>query len=288
VTLLGFKSADKVLDPGLHVRSPYFLRPDDKEIANSARAFNALLGAMNDRRVVALARFVARRGSQPQLVALVPLPDLRTEQNELVSGGGMFVEFLPFADDIRCPVFEGGLVEVDGDLVARASVLVESLRMGEFDPSRFENPALQKYWSGVEHLALPESKLAEWTSEHDTLLPPEELCYNPQLDKICKAFAFSYGGPGQLDSGKRRARAENEDLGGGAEDGGESASGTSKHKKEKLAADRIDWAAKVADGSVAKLTVDVLKQYCREHDLPLGGNKGELLQRVTGDVTSAL
>jgi hypothetical protein len=89
----------------------------------------------------------------------VPLPDLRTEQNELVSGGGMFVEFLPFADDIRCPVFEGGLVEVDGDLVARASVLVESLRMGEFDPSRFENPALQKYWSGVEHLALrlPES-----------------------------------------------------------------------------------------------------------------------------------
>lgn len=48
----------------------------------------------------------------------------------------------------------------------------------------------------------------------------------------------------------------------------------------------IDWKAEVAQGKVAKRTVDTLKAFLRYHKLAAAGKKAELVQRVEEKVKS--
>lgn len=44
----------------------------------------------------------------------------------------------------------------------------------------------------------------------------------------------------------------------------------------------INWQQAADSGRLAKLTVPVLKEYLREHGLPLSGKKADLVARIEG------
>ncbi|PIK56415.1 putative X-ray repair cross-complementing protein 6 [Apostichopus japonicus] len=67
----------------------------------STTLFNALLKKSLSRDVIAICRFIPRRNSAPQFVALLPQEEELDDQNIQLSPPGFHVIFLPFADDIR-------------------------------------------------------------------------------------------------------------------------------------------------------------------------------------------
>jgi ATP-dependent DNA helicase 2 subunit 1 len=83
-----------------NIRSPYFIYPSDAFIEGSATAFLAVLTSMVQRGKYALARLVARKSSEPRLVALVPQEEVFDELGQ-VQPTGFHVIFLPYVDDIR-------------------------------------------------------------------------------------------------------------------------------------------------------------------------------------------
>ena len=83
-----------------NLRAPYFIYPCDGYIEGSSRAFVALLQAMHQRNKFALARLIARRASEPRLVALIPQLEAYDELGQ-VQPSGFHVIFLPYIDDVR-------------------------------------------------------------------------------------------------------------------------------------------------------------------------------------------
>ena len=272
VTLLGFKRREAVIDVSLNVRPPMLIRPDEKKGAGATRAFNALVQAMMDKDVVGVARLIVRAKARPQLAALLPREEVLNELGRTDPPGGLWVVPLPFADDVRKPSFEDALERADPASVDLAKTLVESLRIPAnefFNPEKFENPVLQRFWSVVEDIACTsaDNKIFD-PAEDDTLQPPDDLVYNDQLVALCKEFGESYGGPGERPEKKS------------ASSGG--SRGPPKTKKIRYASDgtTVDFAAMHADGLLDSLSVDALKEYLRKHDLKLSGKKADLVARV--------
>ncbi|GMF53034.1 unnamed protein product [Phytophthora fragariaefolia] len=125
-----------------NIRSPYFVYPCDGYIEGSSTAFAAILNSMIRKEKFALARLIARKTSEPRLVALVPQEEESDEMGQ-VQPSGFNVIFLPYLDDIRdIPV----------------------------DPVTNE---LQKHYSVVQALALDEEVL-DFDETKDTTLPDTE------------------------------------------------------------------------------------------------------------------
>lgn len=83
-----------------NVRSPYFVYPSEGYIEGSSKAFVALLTSMAKKQKYALARLIARKSSEPRLVALLPQEEVADELGQ-VQPSGFNVVFLPYLDDIR-------------------------------------------------------------------------------------------------------------------------------------------------------------------------------------------
>lgn len=83
-----------------NIRSPYFVYPCDGYIEGGSTAFMAILNSMVKKQKFALARLIARKTSEPRLVALVPQEEVNDEMGQ-VQPSGFNVIFLPYLDDIR-------------------------------------------------------------------------------------------------------------------------------------------------------------------------------------------
>lgn len=118
------------------IRAPYFVYPSEGLIEGSTTAFVALLNAMVAKRKVLLARLIARKSSEPRLVALVPQEEVADELGQ-VQPTGFHVIFLPYLDDIRDIPVEGH-ERASQDKVDAAKALIAKLKLTEV-PS-FENP----------------------------------------------------------------------------------------------------------------------------------------------------
>ncbi|RLN72255.1 hypothetical protein BBJ28_00013948 [Nothophytophthora sp. Chile5] len=125
-----------------NIRAPYFVYPCDGYIEGSSTAFMALLNSMVKKGKFALARLIARKSSEPRLVALVPQEEMSDEMGQ-VQPSGFNVVFLPYLDDIR-------------------DIPVESVAT-----------ELQKQYAAIQALALDEEVL-EFDEAKDTTLPDAE------------------------------------------------------------------------------------------------------------------
>ncbi|KAF1786597.1 Ku70, bridge and pillars domain [Phytophthora cactorum] len=139
-----------------NIRSPYFVYPCDGYIEGSSTAFMAIQNSMFRKQKFALARLIARKTSEPRLVALVPQEEENDEMGQ-VQPSGFNVIFLPYLDDIRDIPVEA-VTNVDQEKIDAAKHLISKLKLTEA-PS-FENPAL----------ALDEEAL-EFDEKKDTTLP---------------------------------------------------------------------------------------------------------------------
>ena len=287
IAILGFKSL-KELPDWQSVRAPYLLRPDEKSVRGSAKAFVALLGETLAQKKFAVARFIANKSASPKLVALVPQEEqLDQETNEVIVPMGFLAIVLPFADDIRIPSFPEPFAEATHDQVEQAKKVVQRLSNTKpFDPREYENPALQKFWASLEALALDKKDDSSgWKeTENDLLRFPneEELVFDQEFVQDAQAFSDSYGGPGEVETKKKSTpkKKRTSPTPPDEDELDEAPKQRKTTKKKDIDTSDINWKELAENDGLSKLTVADLKVYLEMYKLPKGGKKADLIDRI--------
>ncbi len=233
-----------------------------------------------------VARLIYRKNGQPRFVACVPQKEEFDADGVQTKPPGMHMIFLPFADDIRSLKLPPTAI-AEPELIDKAKSVVRALKIN-FTPTDFENPALQKHYANVQALALDEAA----PQEVEDLVQPDEAGMNRVvgvLEDFCNSAHLTAGGGG----GGGDDGSGDDGEGGGSHKRkaeGKSKPGAAKRVKTEAAAAAgesiasIDWKNQVATGAINKLTIPVLKDYCRAKGLPVSGTKAALLERVTKHV----
>ncbi|KAF1315995.1 Atp-dependent dna helicase 2 subunit, partial [Globisporangium splendens] len=273
-----------------NTRAPYFIFPAEEYIEGSAKAFVALLNSMVKKQKYALARLIARKSSEPRLVALVPQEEVNDDLGQ-VQPSGFNVIFLPYLDDIRDIPVEaaerGTREQIDA-----AKALISKLKLTEV-PS-FENPGmrgllianvvlnLQKHYSSVQALALGEEEL-EFDETKDTTLPDEEGFGQADVKDAIETFKDVCGGDLIDKSNLKRkcheqtsataARKAPAKKGAKSEAGSDVPSAGDELSKE-------HWSQLVATNAIQKKTIPQIKDFLHAHGIAATGKKAELVEKV--------
>ncbi|KAG7388283.1 X-ray repair cross-complementing protein 6 [Phytophthora pseudosyringae] len=270
--LICFKPLDS-LKWNENIRTPYFVYPCDGYIEGSSTAFMAVLNSMVRKQKFALARLIARKASEPRLVALVPQEEENDEMGQ-VQPTGFSIIFLPYLDDIRDIPVEP-VANVDQEKIDAAKHLISKLKLTEA-PS-FENPELQKHYAAIQALALDEDEL-EFDEKKDTTLPDAEGFGQDEVKDAITSFREACGG--ELIDASTNAKRKSSASGGRKT----TTKKTAKAKAGKPAAaetfDKEEWAALVASNAIQKKTVAQLKGFLQAHGLAVVGRKAELVDAV--------
>lgn len=97
--ILYFTMRDR-LEADMNISTPYFLFPDDKSVKGSSSIFMALLGEMQNKKLIAIGVFV-RSNSYPRIVALIPQLEQRDADGYMTQPSGLLLIPLPYASEIR-------------------------------------------------------------------------------------------------------------------------------------------------------------------------------------------
>ncbi|KAL4110931.1 hypothetical protein PRIC1_002615 [Phytophthora ramorum] len=257
-----------------NIRSPYFVYPCDGYIEGSSTAFMAILNSMVRKEKFALARLIARKTSEPRLVALVPQEEENDELGQ-VQPSGFNVIFLPYLDDIRDIPGES-VKNVGQEKIDAAKHLISKLKLTEA-PS-FENPELQKHYAAIQALALDEEAL-EFDETKDTTLPDAEGFNQPDVTDAINGFREACGG--ELIDASTNAKRKPSASGGRKTTTKKSAkAGSAGKPAAEETFDKDEWAALVASNAIQKKTIPQLKAFLHAHGLAAVGRKAELVDAV--------
>ena len=248
--LMGFKDKSRLKDY-VNIRPSYFLYPDDESIRGSATAFHALITSMQRKDKIGIGRIIARAGTVPRFVAMLPSFD----------PAGLHLVFMAYADDMRTPttVIEERDPEPAGDQeVTSAAALVRELHIKEVDLSAYPNPSIQHFYANLEALALEQGQAPEVV---DALEP--DLAGFQAKEPFLKAFFALAQGDNR--PGKRPAAA---------------APRAAKRVKEEDSC--VKKEEQFSEAELRKMTVAELKDVLKEKRLPTAGKKQDLIDRILG------
>ncbi|CAG04519.1 unnamed protein product, partial [Tetraodon nigroviridis] len=261
--LIGFKPLER-LKIHHHIHPALFIYPEEDMVKGSSCLFSALLTKCIEKKVFALCRCVARRNSPPRFAALVPQREVLDEGKVQLSAPGFYLLHLPYADDIRTlepqPFPSASQVQVD-----KMKQIVSKLRF-KYRSDAFENPVIQQHFRNLEALAL------DMMAPEDTedLIMPKVDQINQRLGPLAQEFTelvYPAGYNPEIKPAPKRKSADNE---GGAE------------KKPKAEVSEEELRAHVQRGTLAKLTVPVLKEACKKFGVrTTGTKKQELMDALT-------
>ncbi|XP_077559664.1 inverted repeat-binding protein isoform X1 [Haemaphysalis longicornis] len=262
--LLGFKPLSR-LEGQPHVQPSHFIYPDDGSVRGSTRLFSALLQRCLHHRVAPVCYWVSRTAQAPKLVYLMPQEEERDPHGLQMMPPGFHVVQLPFSDDRRrLGALEEGTVKASAALVALAKQMVERLRF-TYHPDKFENPELQGFWQCLEALAL----------DRDDVEPPEDYT-RPNHEKMkakageeMNAFletAFPEGCNTSTAAPRKRAQ------------GGDA--GAAKKARSENQAGGVDIREEAKAGKLASLTVNVLRDFCKQEGLRCPSKKADIVECI--------
>ncbi|CEG40410.1 atp-dependent dna helicase 2 [Plasmopara halstedii] len=260
-----------------NIRSPYFIYPCDGYIEGSSVAFMALLTSMVRKKKFALARLIARKTSEPRLVALVPQEEENDEMGQ-VRPSGFNIIFLPYLDDIRdIDISNGRVIYVEQEKIDAAKNLILKLQLTE-TPS-FENPELQKHYAAIQALALDEEVL-EFDEKKDTTLPDAEGFGQDDVKSAITRFRDACGGESidASNSTKRKTNATSRNV--SAKKLGKTKVGSGKQRNAETTFSKSEWATLLASDAIQKKTVAQLKEFLRAHSQKAVGRKAELIEAI--------
>eukprot|EP00933_Yihiella_yeosuensis_P004334 TRINITY_DN108705_c0_g1_i1.p1 TRINITY_DN108705_c0_g1~~TRINITY_DN108705_c0_g1_i1.p1 ORF type:complete len:632 (-),score=135.40 TRINITY_DN108705_c0_g1_i1:409-2265(-) len=267
--LLGFKSLSS-LKHHHSIFHAYFVYPNDKGITGSSTFLSALLTGMLERRLIAIASYVARRNAEPVLVALLPQAE-EEDGSEQLKPPGFHMIRLPWAEEIRQLSLQPPTdvpAEMPPELKEAAKKVVDSLTLEGFVPGCAENPVLQKHYAAVQALALGEEQPEETV---DVLQPDAEtLATKAPIIEAWKAAIDAIVPPKAAGAGAKRALE------------GEDGLPKAKAKREAPPAplNMDEMRNLVNTGEVDRLTVPQLKEWLKVQGVANSGKKSELLDRV--------
>ncbi|XP_042228244.1 X-ray repair cross-complementing protein 6-like [Homarus americanus] len=156
IHLLGFKPISSV-KLYYHVRSADLIYPDEKSVKGSTKMFAALLERCIARKVVAIVRFIPRKGATVSLAALVPQAEKLDNKNCQVTPPGFVVSHLPFADDF-CNIKLKNATRATPDQVDAAKLGIKK-NFFKYSPQDFNNPDIPTHLRNIEALAPNRSQL---------------------------------------------------------------------------------------------------------------------------------
>eukprot|EP00064_Thunnus_orientalis_P010060 superscaffoldBa00001331_g10086 len=266
-SLIGFKPMEK-LKVHHHIRPAVFIYPEEDEVKGSACLFSALLTKCSEKNVFALCRCTSRRNYPPRFVALVPQKEQVDEGKVQITPPGFNVISLPYADDLRtldppqCP--SASQMQVD-----KMKEIVSKLRF-KYRSDAFENPVIQQHFRNLEALAL--DMMAP--EEIEDLIMPKVDQIDRRLGPLIQEFKDLVYPAGYNPENKPAAKRKADDNGSGA-------------KKPKVELPEDELRAHVQNGTLAKLTVPVLKEACKQFGVrTTGTKKQELIDALTARMGS--
>ncbi|XP_051530261.1 X-ray repair cross-complementing protein 6 isoform X2 [Myxocyprinus asiaticus] len=263
LVLIGFKPMDH-LKLHHHIRPALFIYPEEEQISGNSCMFTALLLKCSEKNVFALCKYIPRRNTPPRFVALVPQREELDQSQTQATPPGFHVIFLPYADDKRtldaheCP-------SASDEQVDKMKEIVHKLRF-KYKSDAFENPVLQQHYRNLEALAL--NMLAPEPIEDFTM--PKVKMIDDRVGSLVQEFKDLVYPPGYNPEGKPAAKRKPAESGGGAE------------KKPKVEMCEQELRDHVANGTLGKLTVPVLKDACKQFGIRTTvTKKQELIDALT-------
>jgi len=163
--LIGFKSKNcmKIYQ---NIRPSYFIYPDEGVVKGSSKMFHALINSLVKKDKIAYVRFVAREGAMVRFCYLVPQRETGIQDGEIgqYTPPGFHLIFLPYAEDVReiedHLAHQERLPETSKEDERTAKLFVKNMSI-DFDSRNFENPSIQKFYSGLQSFALDEKNPEE-------------------------------------------------------------------------------------------------------------------------------
>ncbi|KAL0259440.1 ATP-dependent DNA helicase II subunit 1 [Diplodia seriata] len=274
IRIIGFKPLS-MLPEWANMRSPMFIYPTEADFIGSTRVFSALQQNLLKKEKMAITWFVPRRNAVPTLAAIIPGQEKLGERNEQVRPPGLWVIPLPYVDDIRQNP-ETPLVRASDSLTDIMREIVQNLTLpkGEYEPSRYPNPALQWFYRILQAIALedelpekPEDKTIPKYRQIDKRVGEKVTEWGQSLEEEFRNYAQS--------SRKRQPEVESKPA-------------IKKQKTETGAVpakttdsmDDGEMKKQYEKGTVSKLTVQVLKGWAHSKHISVAGKKADLVERV--------
>ncbi|XP_066452534.1 X-ray repair cross-complementing protein 6 isoform X2 [Eleutherodactylus coqui] len=261
LVLIGFKPIS-LLKKQHFIQPAQFVFPEESLVTGSSTLFQALLIKCLERQVMAICRYTPRRNAPPRFVALVPQEEKLDDENVQVKPPGFNLIFMPFADDMR-KIDYHEIVPANDEQVDKMKEIVHKLRF-KYRSESFENPVLQQHFRNLEALALD---LMEPEPIEDLTLPKSDMIDN-RLGALSEEFKELVYPPGYNPEAKAVKRKQ-----------GDGSSQAGKKAKTETSISEADLRAYVKNGTLGKLTVPVLKEFCRSYGLK-GGKKQELMDAL--------
>lgn len=177
-----------------------------------------------------------------------------------VAPPGFHVIFFPFADDMRKLQYPSDYAKANQDQINKAKEIVKKLKI-KYSPESFENPVLQKHWRNIEALALDRDAPEEFV---DYTLPDVEAMDRRLGERVMqfKDMVFPDGFNPDA-AAKKRA-------------GGDAGSAAKKSKPDAA----IDIKTEARAGRLGRLTVPVLKDFCKASNIDVTGRKADLINAI--------
>ncbi|KAH8828524.1 SPOC like C-terminal domain-containing protein [Flagelloscypha sp. PMI_526] len=241
--LLGFKNRDQLHFED-NIKHSLFIYPDESTFSGSKRTFSALLKSMVKKDKIAIARGLIRRNATPTFFALLP-------QEEKPDEGG-------WTDP-------AGFHITSDELVEKAAAWIKKLKLknGGYEPDSYPNPALAFHNAQLEAAAFREPFDP---SDFEDLTKPNHDAHHKKAGKLIAEWK----------------EALKEDPSADAVVEPKKTAGTKR--KAAPAGDSgfsdAELRERYEGGTLAKLTVNVLKDILRSKALPISGNKGDLIDRL--------
>ncbi|CAI2360743.1 unnamed protein product [Moneuplotes crassus] len=172
--LIGFKSRYSI-HIYQNVRPPYFIYPDENTIKGSSQMFHAMIESLVKKDKVAYVRFIPREGAMVRFCYLIPQKEQGVKEgSEEYLPPGFHLIFAPYAEDIREIENElshdQNLKEPCKSETKIAKIFVKNMTI-DFNSRNFENPSIQKFYSGLQSIALDQKDPEQI---QDSLEPDQE------------------------------------------------------------------------------------------------------------------
>eukprot|EP00879_Flechtneria_rotunda_P001876 GHRR01002047.1.p1 GENE.GHRR01002047.1~~GHRR01002047.1.p1 ORF type:complete len:433 (+),score=166.08 GHRR01002047.1:1761-3059(+) len=302
LNLLGFKPMSCLQDHHQMAQSR-FVYPDEHTLRGSTAVFAALHAACLPAKgepQMAVCSYVRVADGLPSLVALLPQADEVDDEGLQVTPNGFHMIILPWCDDLRSPesdpanlakaMQDGPPPRASEEQIAAAEALINAISLDNADEGvafssvDIPNPHLQRHFEVLEALALKMDPPP--VEELDDETAPDLEGIDAHMETL-EAFKLAvFGSLDEATPAVKGAKRKAADSPAGSNKAGRSKAAHSEAQKD--AAEEYkeyDWQA-LADkaddqkAGLPKLTVAQLKVYLRYHNLPVSGNKPDLVGRI--------
>ncbi|KAJ5148652.1 hypothetical protein N7448_000230 [Penicillium atrosanguineum] len=280
IRIIGFKPLT-ALPIWANVKHPSFIYPSEEDYIGSTRVFSALHQKLLKDEKMALVWFIPRKNSTPTLSAMIAGAEKIDENGVQKVPPGMWIIPLPYADDVRKNP-ESTMNVAPEPLIDTMRAVIQQLQLPKavYDPTKYPNPSLQWHYRILQALALdedhpgtPEDKTKPRYRQIDKRAGDYVLAWSEELDA---QSAKMFGGTAATKSTlvKRGPKEQPETADADAH--------PAKRVKTEGGTSELDDEIKrnFEKGTVAKLTMPVLKEFLVSHGRAAAGKKADLVDRV--------